>query len=199
MFGPIDPNAPPPPRMSDPSFDMIPYLVRRYKWDEKKQNFVRRPKGKSHDLICPQPILDAMKNLGACASLDNPPFQPTQPSKDDDLSGLSAQQWVFQTYRSIRSIDDWMQNHGALVVLNFDAYKKLGTDLKPLLSRDGSLKAEATVLDNMLNNGGPTRQSVERHAFLRNANRNVPVGEQRFQLGISRIRNDAPPLPGDEN
>ncbi len=105
----------------DPSFDQIPYLVRRWKWNEQQQKFVKRGKGKKNDLHCPFPtVYGNAQDKSRCSSI-----QGTQIRRPEGIGhGMRTQQFVFQFYRECLSENQWIESHGGLTIkssFDFDA------------------------------------------------------------------------------
>jgi len=136
-------------RMFDPSFDEIPYLANRYRWDEKGKKFVKRkPSERLPD--CPFPVVYGnRRDLGRCSSIPGDKFQ--QPRQN-----AITEQEAFELYRESLTLNAWLARHGALAVVRTADIAQLDDSLRPLINTASGGRTYATLVNQVLRDG-PTR------------------------------------------
>jgi hypothetical protein len=136
-------------RMFDPSFDVIPYLAKHYRWDEKGKKYVKRkPRERLPD--CPFPIVYGnRRDLGRCSSIVGEKFQ--QPQR-----GVLTEQQAFEEYRESITVNAWLARHGALAVVRTADLDTLDHTLRPLINRATNGERYAELVSQVLR-FGPTR------------------------------------------
>ncbi len=180
-------------RMWDPSFDMIPYLVQRWRWSETNKNFVKRkPDERLPD--CPFPIVYGnRRDLGRCAFSPGLRFQ-----RGDDDSEPAKERDAFEKYREALTVNDWLRRHGALAVQRSSERANLHETVRDMINPETMGHSDGERVVRVLRQG-PTRRAEPLLGRLRP--RPVNTQPRDAQPPVPREtpqpRDAQPPIPRD--